>query len=84
MQFMPKTWLAYGTDANNDGIADPWSLDDAVMSAGQYLADLGYAENPWAAVAHYAGGHRRSWSSNHYANVVLRAAYKNGATELKL
>ena len=84
MQFMPKTWLAYGVDADGDGVADPWSLDDAVMSAGKYLADLGYAENPWAAVAHYAGGHRRSWSSNHYANVVLRAAYKNGATELKL
>ena len=38
MQFMPDTWLRWGTDGNGDGIADPWSPDDAIHSAARYLA----------------------------------------------
>ncbi|HSP71465.1 MAG TPA: lytic murein transglycosylase [Gaiellaceae bacterium] len=41
MQFMPDTWLRWGTDANGDGIADPWSPEDAVYSAARYLAASG-------------------------------------------
>lgn len=38
MQFMPDTWLRWGTDANGDGVSDPWNPDDAVFSAARYLA----------------------------------------------
>ena len=38
MQFMPDTWLRWGTDGNGDGIADPWNPDDAIYSAARYLA----------------------------------------------
>ena len=38
MQFMPDTWLRWGTDGNGDGLADPWSPEDAVFSAARYLA----------------------------------------------
>ena len=38
MQFMPDTWLRWGTDGNGDGIADPWNPDDAIHSAARYLA----------------------------------------------
>jgi len=41
MQFMPDTWLRWGTDASGDGIADPWNADDAVHSAARYLAAAG-------------------------------------------
>jgi murein DD-endopeptidase MepM/ murein hydrolase activator NlpD len=41
MQFMPSTWLRWGMDANGDGIADPWDPEDAVFSAGRYLAAAG-------------------------------------------
>jgi murein DD-endopeptidase MepM/ murein hydrolase activator NlpD len=41
MQFMPSTWLRWGTDATGDGIADPWDPDDAVFSAARYLAAAG-------------------------------------------
>jgi murein DD-endopeptidase MepM/ murein hydrolase activator NlpD len=41
MQFMPDTWLRWGTDANGDGIADPWNAEDAVYSAARYLAAAG-------------------------------------------
>jgi murein DD-endopeptidase MepM/ murein hydrolase activator NlpD len=38
MQFMPDTWQRWGTDANGDGVSDPWNPDDAVFSAARYLA----------------------------------------------
>jgi murein DD-endopeptidase MepM/ murein hydrolase activator NlpD len=38
MQFMPDTWLRWGTDGNGDGLADPWNPEDAVFSAARYLA----------------------------------------------
>jgi murein DD-endopeptidase MepM/ murein hydrolase activator NlpD len=41
MQFMPDTWLRWGTDGNGDGIADPWNPDDGVYSAARYLAAAG-------------------------------------------
>ena len=41
MQFMPSTWLRWGTDANGDGVADPWSPEDAVFAAARYLAAAG-------------------------------------------
>ena len=38
MQFMPETWLRWGTDGSGDGIADPWDPEDGVFSAARYLA----------------------------------------------
>jgi peptidoglycan DL-endopeptidase CwlO len=34
----------YGVDANQDGKADPWDLEDAIFSAANYLAANGAAE----------------------------------------
>jgi murein DD-endopeptidase MepM/ murein hydrolase activator NlpD len=45
MQFMPSTWLRWGTDATSDGIADPWDPEDAVFSAARYLAAAGGRED---------------------------------------
>ena len=41
MQFMPDTWLHWGTDGNGDGVADPRNAADAVTSAARYLAAAG-------------------------------------------
>jgi murein DD-endopeptidase MepM/ murein hydrolase activator NlpD len=41
MQFMPDTWVRWGTDADGDGIADPWNPIDAIFSAARYLAATG-------------------------------------------
>jgi murein DD-endopeptidase MepM/ murein hydrolase activator NlpD len=41
MQFMPGTWLRWGTDADGDGVADPWNPRDAIYSAARYLAAAG-------------------------------------------
>ena len=56
MQFMPQTWAAYGRGDVN-------SPRDAIMSAGNYLAASGFAENPGRAV--YAYNH-----ANEYVQAV--------------
>lgn len=40
-QFMPKTWAAYGVDADGDGVADPNDVDDAAASTAAYLCANG-------------------------------------------
>lgn len=39
MQFMPATWAAFGRDADGDGVADPRSIPDAVVSGAHLLCD---------------------------------------------
>ncbi|WP_166266617.1 lytic murein transglycosylase [Marinobacter caseinilyticus] len=43
VQFMPSVFLRYAVDADGDGKRDLWnSLDDALMSAGNFLSNLGW------------------------------------------
>ena len=37
MQFIPSTWVRWGTDGNGDGRADPDNVFDAALAAGRYL-----------------------------------------------
>ncbi len=53
MQFMPSTWLRWGTDADGDGLADPWDPVDAIYSAARYLAASGAASDIRQAVFSY-------------------------------
>ncbi len=72
MQFMPSTWLRWGTDANGDGVADPWNPADAIYSAARYLAAAGGG----------ADLHRAVFAYNHadwYVNEVLGLANVYGA-----
>ena len=41
MQFMPRTFAAFGVDGDGDGTADPWSPSDAIYSAARYLCHNG-------------------------------------------
>lgn len=38
-----KKYGGYGVDANDDGIADPYDIEDAVYSAANYLSKYGAA-----------------------------------------
>jgi murein DD-endopeptidase MepM/ murein hydrolase activator NlpD len=73
MQFMPSTWLRWGTDATGDGIADPWDPEDAVVSAARYLAAAGAREDLYRGVFAY---NHADW----YVRDVLELAdvYANG------
>lgn len=75
MQFMPGTWASYGVDGNGDGKADPWTLEDAVYSAANYLAASGAPENMEKAVFAY---NHADW----YVEEVLSVAstYKEAYT----
>ena len=46
----------YGTDGDDDGIADPWSPFDAVHSAARYLVALGGRDDPRLAAKGYNAG----------------------------
>ncbi len=39
-----KKYGGYGVDANGDGIADPYDIEDAVFSAANYLSKNGAAQ----------------------------------------
>jgi membrane-bound lytic murein transglycosylase B len=41
MQFIPSTWALYGTDANGDGRADIFNINDAALGAARYLCAAG-------------------------------------------
>ncbi|MHC6231045.1 lytic transglycosylase domain-containing protein [Arthrobacter sp. MMS24-T111] len=41
MQFIPSTWKMAGLDGNGDGVADPFNLDDAALTAATYLCAHG-------------------------------------------
>jgi murein DD-endopeptidase MepM/ murein hydrolase activator NlpD len=53
MQFMPATWEAYGTDANNDGRKDPYNPVDAICAAARYLNAAGGADDLRTAIFAY-------------------------------
>jgi murein DD-endopeptidase MepM/ murein hydrolase activator NlpD len=67
MQFMPETWLRWGTDADGDLIANPWDPEDGVYSAARYLAAAGGATDLRRAV--FAYNH-----ANWYVEDVLELA----------
>lgn len=74
MQFMPSTWLRWGTDANGDGTADPWNPVDAIYSAARYLAASGAATDMRQAVFSY----NHAWW---YVNDVLQLAELYGSSD---
>ncbi len=49
-----KKYGGYGVDANGDGIADPYDIEDAIFSAANYLSKSGAAEGEIEkAIFHY-------------------------------
>jgi membrane-bound lytic murein transglycosylase B len=41
MQFIPSTWAAYGADADGNGKADVFNINDAALGAARYLCAAG-------------------------------------------
>jgi murein DD-endopeptidase MepM/ murein hydrolase activator NlpD len=67
MQFMPSTWERWGTDADGDGLADPWDPEDAITSSARYLAAAGGREDLRRGIFAY---NHADW----YVNDVLELA----------
>jgi hypothetical protein len=77
MQFMPGTWRAYGTDANGDGVKDPYDPEDAIFSAARYLKASGYADDVRGALFAY---NHAGW----YVEDVLERARRIAAENVSL
>ena len=79
MQFLPRTWNIYASDANADGAKDPNNVFDAALSAGEYLCaggrDLRDPTQETRAILRYN-------NSMAYVSDVIRwsTAYKSGGT----
>ncbi|TFV64940.1 UNVERIFIED_ORG: hypothetical protein E4P37_12065 [Bacillus sp. AZ43] len=41
MQFIPTTWRAYAIDADENGVTDPFNINDAALAAANYLCVAG-------------------------------------------
>jgi membrane-bound lytic murein transglycosylase B len=79
MQFLPETWATYGADANNDGVADPLDLTDALMGATRLLCANGVTGETTHESAIWNYNH--SWT---YVRAVLaRAAELHRALAVK-
>ena len=70
MQFIPSTWDRWGSDANDDGAADPNQIDDAALAAARYLCASGSMTSPegWRAAV-FSYNH-----DNDYVDKVARVA----------
>jgi murein DD-endopeptidase MepM/ murein hydrolase activator NlpD len=74
MQFMPSTWFRWGTDADGNGMADPWNPVDAIYSAARYLAASGAASDIRQAVFSY----NHAWW---YVDDVMQLAQLYGSSD---
>ena len=71
-QFLPTSYLRYGTDADGDGVVDMYDVNDAAASCANYLA-----ANGWQAPMSAAAQRRVVWRYNHsdaYIDTVLALA----------
>ncbi|SOE02319.1 lytic transglycosylase domain-containing protein [Blastococcus haudaquaticus] len=41
MQFIPTTWRSYAIDADDNGVTDPFNINDAALAAANYLCVAG-------------------------------------------
>jgi len=78
-QFIPSTWAIYEDRLKSmlGRPADPWSIKDAFLASGTYLADLGAAkgteDDEWCAAISYFSGRCRN-TYRFYGDSVLAIA----------
>lgn len=69
-QILPETWVRYAIDGNEDGRKDPFTPEDAILTAARYLVAKGGQENLKKALWHYNPDHN-------YVQRVLSYVEKN-------
>jgi membrane-bound lytic murein transglycosylase B len=75
MQFLPSTWRKWAEDANGDNFKDPHFIDDAALTAANYLcghgSDLSTEEGQRAALMSYN-------NSSSYGDMAIEGAERYG------
>ncbi|MFD1706647.1 lytic transglycosylase domain-containing protein [Siminovitchia sediminis] len=70
----------YGVDANGDGIADPWDIEDSIFTAAHYLAKNGAADgNIEKAVFAYNHSEQYVEEVLYFAQKFQKIEHKTGA-----
>ena len=64
-QFIPSSFIKYGVDGNGDGRRNPFDMDDAIASIGNYLKLSGWKED-----APLEKKRQAVWAYNHYTIYV--------------
>jgi membrane-bound lytic murein transglycosylase B len=81
MQFLPSTWEKWGEDANGDNFKDPHFIDDAALTAANYLcghgSDLGTEAGERAALMSYN-------NSTSYGDMAIEGAERYAAAATPL
>ena len=54
-QFLPYSVIAFGADGNGDNRVDPFLMEDAIISAANFLVVHGWHQDPEEALAKYYG-----------------------------
>jgi membrane-bound lytic murein transglycosylase B len=54
-QFLPYSVIAFGADGNGDNRVDPFLMEDAIISAANFLVVHGWHEDKERALARYYG-----------------------------
>jgi membrane-bound lytic murein transglycosylase B len=54
-QFLPYSVIAFGADGNGDNRVDPFLMEDAIISAANFLVEHGWHQDPEQALAKYYG-----------------------------
>ena len=73
-QFLPFSVLEWGADGNGDAVIDPYTMEDAIHSAANFLVHHGWHEDATAALGKYYGqtiGYPRAVET--YAAALRRA-----------
>jgi Transglycosylase SLT domain len=89
-QFMPGTWVEWGTDVDGNGAASPFDPADAIDAQGRFMCDLlrrasGLAGDPvqlalagynagWGAVLRYGGIPPYAETQDYIARITAMAA----------
>ena len=54
-QFLPFSVRQFGVDGNGDNVVDPFEMEDAIVSAANFLVQHGWATDPAEALGQYYG-----------------------------
>ncbi len=86
-QFKPEVWAKYGLDANRNGTASVWEVEDAILSQGYYMCVLSaavqkvpvdrttamlWAYNAGPEATKAANGRPPTAEADHYARRILK------------
>lgn len=79
MQFMPRTWEAYGVDGGGDGVANIWDPADAIFGAAGYLCANGAGDPAHLRDAIWRYNHSQIYVETVLAKAAAYAAYVESA-----